>query len=139
MAEGVFQQLVRDANLQTLIETDSAGTGAWHIGKPPHPRTAGLLKEKGILHYQHRARQIQREDFQNFDYILTMDDENLADVNALGVVGKAKVAPLMEFAPELDVFEVPDPYYNNRFEEVYSLVSTACVGLLRTIREERRL
>jgi len=68
-----------------------------------------------------------------------MDDENLADVNALGVVGKAKVAPLMEFAPELDVFEVPDPYYNNRFEEVYSLVSTACVGLLRTIREERRL
>lgn len=136
MAEGIFQRLVLEAGLAASIETDSAGTGAWHIGSPPHPRTAALLNSKGITGYQHRARQIQRDDFRIFDYILTMDDENLADVRLLGGFGKAKVAPLMEYAPQLGVYEVPDPYHTNRYEEVYALVSVACAELLVAIREE---
>lgn len=136
MAEGVFQNLVREAGLAASIETDSAGTGAWHIGSPPHPRTAAILLLKGIAGYQHRARQIQPADLHAFDYVLTMDDENLADVLSLGVVGKARVAPLMEFAPHLGAYEVPDPYHTNRYEEVYSLVSAACRGLLEAIIKE---
>ncbi|MCX6379256.1 MAG: low molecular weight phosphotyrosine protein phosphatase [Armatimonadetes bacterium] len=139
MAEAVFQQLVQEAGLTHSIKTDSAGTGAWHIGKPPHERTARLLLSKGITGYMHHARQVQRDDFQIFDYILTMDDENLADVNSLGVIGKAVVAPLLEFAPQLEAYEVPDPYYNDRYEEVYDLVSVACAGLLTAICEEHAL
>jgi protein-tyrosine phosphatase len=137
MAEAVFQQKVAEAGLSAQITTDSAGTGHWHIGEPPHPGTRKILQEKGIA-YQHRARQIRPSDLESFDYILTMDEENFADVQALGL-GRAQVARFLDYAPHLNVREVPDPYYHGGFDQVFALIETAAEGLLADLRARHAL
>lgn len=140
MAEAVFRHKVRAAGLEGQIEADSAGTGDWHVGSPAHPGTRKLLTENEI-DCDHCARQIAREDFDRFDYILTMDEENLSNVRALARrgAGKAQIAPLLQFAPHAGVREVPDPYYDGRFAEVYALVNEAADALLAHIRREHGL
>ena len=140
MAEAVFRHKVRAAGLEARIEADSAGIGDWHVGGPAHAGTRKLLTENEI-DCDHCARQIARADFDRFDYILTMDEQNLSDVRALARrnPGRARIAPLMEFAPDAGVGEVPDPYYDGRFAEVYTLVGQATEGLLDHIRREHGL
>lgn len=144
---------VRRAGLEDEIEADSAGTGRWHLGEPPHRGTRDILRRRGI-DYAGRARLILPEDLSRFDYVIAMDRQNLRDIQGLAQtemsfigdpgVGsrsarKAHVATLMSFAPELGIDEVPDPYYTGRFEEVYELVETATERLLVTIRAEHGL
>ena len=74
MAEAVFARKVRDAKLEDSILSDSAGTGGWHIGSPPHPETQRVLKERSIPS-QHRAKQIAPSDLNRFDYILTWQSQ----------------------------------------------------------------
>ncbi len=137
MAEAVFAHMVEQVGLDGQIHADSAGTGNWHVGEAPHSGTRKILAREGIG-YEGRARLLIRDDLDAFDYIITMDRENLRNVKALGQ-GMAKVVSLMEFAPETNVEEVPDPYYDGRFEEVYRLVTQASEGLLNTIRREHSL
>ena len=137
MAEGLFAHKVRLAGLEGEIEADSAGTGHWHLGKEPHEGTRRVLQQNRIAH-SHRARQITRADLDTFDYIITMDEENLANVRALGAA-RAAVVPLMEFAPNMGALEVPDPYYTGEYEEVYRLVDEATDGLLATLRRDHGL
>lgn len=132
MAEGVFQHKVREAGLSDKIGIDSAGTGPWHIGNPPHPGTRQILEAKGISYF-HRARQISPADLNAFDYVLTMDEMNWEEVRALGN-GSAKVVRFLDYAPHLGVREMPDPYYSGKFEEVYTLVDAAAAGLLAALR-----
>jgi protein-tyrosine phosphatase len=137
MAEGVFRHKVLQAGLETRITTDSAGTGHWHVGELPHTETRRILTANHIS-YTHRARVFQRSDLDTFDYILTMDDANFLDVRSFGA-GKAKVARLMDFAPQAGVREVPDPYYQGSaaYAEVFRLVSAAADGLLVAIVREQ--
>ena len=134
MAEAVFAHKVRAAGLEKEITADSAGTGDWHIGQPPHRGTRALLKERKI-DYSHAARQIAAVDLEDFNYVLTMDDQNLANVRALGT-GRAVVRPFLEYAPHSPLREVPDPYLTGGFPEVYELVDAAADGLLAAIRAE---
>ena len=135
MAEAVFQHKVRTAGLENEIESDSAGTGEWHVGNPPHHGTRAILAHNKI-DYTHQARLITRHDLDDFDYVLTMDNANLRDVQALGS-GRAVVRPFLDYAPDSDFREVPDPYYTGGFEGVYALVDAAAEGLLKEIREEK--
>ena len=137
MAEAVFAHKVRQAGLENEIEADSAGTGDWHVGQPPHRGTRALLKEREI-DYTHAARIVTPKDLEAFDYVLTMDAQNLAHVRALGV-GRAVVRPFLDYAPHLPLREVPDPYLTGGFEEVYNLVDAAADGLLSAIRREHGL
>ena len=137
MAEAVFASKVKAAGLEGKIEADSAGTGDWHIGQPPHRGTRALLKERRI-DYTHAARQIAAADLEAFDYVLTMDNQNLANVRAMGT-GRAVVRPFLEYAPHLPLREVPDPYLTGGFPEVYDLVDAAADGLLAAIRAEHRV
>src|SRR4051812_26586452 len=75
MAEAVFLHKVKAAGLDGEISADSAGTGNWHVGAPPHSGTRRILSAKGIA-YEGRARQLSRSDLDSFDYILTMDEQN---------------------------------------------------------------
>ncbi len=134
MAEAVFMQLVREANLQDSIEADSAGTAKWEIDSAPHPGTMAILKENGI-EYSGQGRRIQKTDLDSFDYIITMDDENLRDVKKLGK-GSATVAPLMSFVAGTDLREIPDPYFDHGFEVVYMLVRAGSQGLLQHIKAQ---
>lgn len=133
MAEAIFRHKVAEAGLSNRILVDSAGTGDWHAGEPPHRGTRGILTAKGISHAGIVARQITREDLLAYDYILTMDESNLSNVRRLGAA-RGVVRPLLDYAPHLGQSEVPDPYYDNRFADVYRLVDIACDGLLEEIR-----
>jgi protein-tyrosine phosphatase len=139
MAEAVFQHMVDEAGLGEAITVDSAGTGSWHVGEQAHSGTRNILRKHGI-HYTGRARQITREDFAQFDYILAMDGSNLADVQRLLPAGSpAVVRRFLDFAEGISERDVPDPYYNSRFEDVYRLVRAGAEGLLRHLRAEHDL
>ena len=137
MAEAVFQHLVREERLDGLIEADSAGTGHWHLGEPPHRGTRKILQQKGI-EYEGAARLLARDDLDRFDYIVTMDEMNFRDVKQLGS-GKAKLVRLADYAPSAGLAEVPDPYYDGRFEVVYDMVHEAARNLLAEIRDAHGL
>lgn len=134
MAEGVFQHMVEQAGLSDRIQVDSCGTGHWHIGEEPHFGTQRTLARHGIP-YKHRARQLCAADLTEAEYLIAMDSENLSSLRRVGP-SKAHVALLLDFAKEVETVDVPDPYYNGRFDEVYDLVVRGCQGLLAHIREK---
>ncbi len=139
MAEGVFQKLVDDAGLGDVIEVDSAGTGSWHVGERAHRGTREVLRKHGIS-YNGYARQITPEDFAKFDYILAMDDSNLATLRRmLPDDSDATVMRFLDVADDVPDKEVPDPYYSGRFDHVYTLVERGARALLDHIRKEHNL
>ena len=137
MAEAVLVHRVREAGLENQIEVDSAGTGDWHIGDAPHAGTLQILKTNGIEHPM-RARQIVISDLDEFDYLIVMDDKIERDVRALAT-GRAHIARLLDYLPEIQDKNVPDPYFTGDFDAVYQMVSAACDNLLAQIREKHKL
>ena len=141
-AAGVMAHLIEEEGLTGEIEIDSAGTGAWHIGKPPDRRATHAARARGVV-LEGEGRQVAPEDFERFDLLLCMDRENLVDVLALAPDEEAreKVKLLREFDPEASAsgdLDVPDPYYggDDGFERVLDLVTQACDGLLKELRAE---
>ncbi len=127
---------MRREGLEEEIFVDSAGTGNWHVGEPPDERALSAASLRGLDISAQRARQVRPEDCENFDYILTMDEENYKMVAAL-CRGSAVVRPFLDFAPDSREREVPDPYYGgpDGFERVIDLVEEAAEGLLEDIHE----
>lgn len=140
MAEAIFADLVEKAGLSGQIAVDSAGTSAWHIGESAHTGTRRTLAEHGII-YQGRARQITPTDLAEFDYLIALDQDNLADLQAMRRPGQktGQMAALLSFAANPVPADVPDPYYTGNFAEVYRLALAGCQGLLAHIRAEHRL
>jgi len=139
-AHGVFRELVRNEGLGDLIAIDSAGTHAYHVGKPPDERAQATARSRGFDLSDLRARQVRPEDFIEYDYVLAMDDENYVTLEAQCPSEHLnRLRMFLEFAPEEGVREVPDPYYGGAkgFEYVFDLVDAASRGLLQDIR--RRL
>lgn len=135
-AHGVMQKLVDDADLAARIAIDSAGTGAWHVGELPDPRSreAALLRGYDL---SHRARQVTVADFARFDLILAMDRSNLRHLRAMAS-GPARVELLRAFEPGAPAgAEVPDPYSGDGddFERVLEICERACAGVLDYVRE----
>ena len=137
MAESVFLHQVRAAGLESQIEVDSAGTGDWHIGDRPHQGTLEILKVNGIAEGS-RARQIRLSDLSEFDYLIVMDNSNRENVAKLGE-SAAHVHRLLDFVPEIEAKEVPDPYFTGDFAGVYALVERGCAALLLQIRAQHQL
>jgi protein-tyrosine phosphatase len=136
LAQGVFEDVLRREGLEGEVSVDSAGTGAWHVGSPPDERALGAASLRGVDISSQRARRIKPEDCQNFDYVLTMDEENYRAVAGL-CRGSAVVRPFLDFAADSPETAVPDPYYGgpDGFEHVLDLVEEASEGLLEDIRE----
>ena len=138
MAEGVFRQRVEEAGLGDRVHIDSAGTHAYHVGEPPDPRARETASRRGIELEALRARRVTREDLTLFDYVLAMDQDNLAILQELAEPAQhERIRLFMEFAPEMKVREVPDPYYGGQggFDQVFDLVEAAADGLLEEIRQ----
>lgn len=140
MAEAVFRDLVHKENLSAQITVDSAGTASWHQGKRPHHGTREKLDEKQISYEGMTARQIKQEDFETFDYIITMDEQNMQDVAHLKVNhDKVVVRKLMDFVQNPREENVPDPYYTGDFDYTYELVTEASEQLLSYIKNTHEL
>jgi low molecular weight protein-tyrosine phosphatase len=138
MAEAVFRDMVVRAGLASRIAVDSAGTGGWHAGEQPHSGTQRVLRERGI-DYTHAARQIRGDDFVRFDYLIALDSGHMFGLRARAARAHAQLMRLLDFAPGAPTRDVPDPYYNGRFAEVYTLVEQGCQGLLEHIVAEKGL
>lgn len=135
-AQGVFEQQVRQRGLQEWVLTDSAGTHAYHIGEPPDRRSQAAAAGRGVDLSLQRARQVQVDDFERFDYLLAMDLANLQALQRLAKPAQRGRARLfMEFASRWVEREVPDPYYGGSggFERVLDMVEDASEGLLEHI------
>ncbi len=138
-AEGSFRKLVISADLKDQIAIDSAGTHAYHIGAPPDGRSQQAALKRGIDLSDLRGRQVDIEDFEHFDYILAMDNDNYAILQSnCPKHAQDKLHRLLDFAPEANTREVPDPYFGGGkgFERVLDLIEAANVGLLADIRQK---
>lgn len=138
-AHGVFQHCVDRAGLTDLVEVDSAGTAAYHVGNSPDPRSTAAAYERGYDLSPLRARQAVVEDFEQFDYILAMDHSNLSNLKRIKPDHFAgHLGLFLEFAAQFAEEEVPDPYYggDEGFSHVLDLVEAASEGLLAQIRQE---
>jgi len=136
-AHGVFRKLVEEGGLGGRVLIESAGTHAYHVGKPPDQRAQETARRRGIDLGDLRARKVEPEDFLAYDYVLAMDQDNyfaLLEVCPQGMRDKLRL--FMDYAPHMRMREVPDPYYGGPtgFERVFDLVEAAAQGLLDEIR-----
>lgn len=138
MAEAVFGRLVAEAGLGDQFQIDSAGTGSWHIGETACPGTLNVLAKHGIG-YDGRARTVSAGDLADpATYVLAMDSQNMRDLRRR-YGDHPRLALLLDYAARTDERDVPDPYYEGRFDLVYELIEDGCRGLLTAIRNEQNL
>lgn len=138
-AQGVFEAKLADAGLQHRVRVDSAGTAAWHVGKAPDQRSQQVAAQRGYDLSQLRARQATRADFDQFDYVLAMDADNLTDLRVLEPAHFKGVLKLfLDYAFPSEQRGVPDPYYTQGdagFHEVVDLIEAASDGLIEVLKE----
>jgi protein-tyrosine phosphatase len=138
-AEGVFRQRAADQGLRDCM-VDSAGTSSWHIGKRPDPRTLVAAERRGYDLTGLRGRQVKGNDFHEFDLILAMDQQNLADLAKIAPRGhSATVGLLLDYASGVAIRDVPDPYYGGAegFDHVLDLIELACDGVIASLAKGR--
>jgi protein-tyrosine phosphatase len=132
----VFRHLVDARGLSGEIDAESAGTGSWHVGDAPDPRSQQTARARGVEIGDQRARAVHPDDFATFDLILAMDTGHYRDLERACPGGNtAKIRLFMDYAPEAGIADVPDPYYGDGdgFERVFDMIETASKGLLAAI------
>jgi protein-tyrosine phosphatase len=140
-AEGVARELARREAPHLALHFDSAGTADYHVGDPPDARSITAALARGYDLSELRARQLQRDDFRQFDLLLAMDAENLGNMRRLAPASHAHRACLfLDYAKHTGLSSVPDPYYGDAsgFERVIDLAEQGVRGLLRDISAAQR-
>ncbi|MGA6115099.1 MULTISPECIES: low molecular weight protein-tyrosine-phosphatase [Agrobacterium] len=138
-AEGVLRHLADDAAVSDQLAIDSAGTGGWHAGEAPDPRSIAMARWHGIDISSQRARQVTRTDFETFDLILAMDENNLANLlQSSPEKHRHKIHLFMDYAAGRRE-NVPDPYYGaeDGFLGVYNMLLAGCRSLLEKMELDR--
>ena len=139
-AEGIFNQKIKERDLENFFVVDSAGTGNWHVGNLPDQRMRSTALSRGI-ELNSRSRQIEENDLYEFDQILVMDKENLDAVKSLTKDQKnpinSKIKLILNYSKNSQLDEVPDPYYGgqNGFEKVIDLLDDAIDGLIDSLMD----
>jgi protein-tyrosine phosphatase len=139
-AEAIFRAKVRDSGLGDAVRCDSAGTLGYHGGQRADARMRSAAARRGYT-LDSIARQVRERDFHDFDYIIAMDADNLAELEMIRPAGsRAELALMCDFARRHDEREVPDPYYGGEqgFEKVLDLLEDATEGLLAAVISPRR-
>jgi protein-tyrosine phosphatase len=140
-AHAVFQSMVDKQGLSDQIFVDSCGTGDWHIGRAPDPRSQQHALDRGYQMDNLRARLVDDSDFDQYDYILAMDKQNLSDLKSMNCQAySGKLGLFLDFCQNpnyIEYSEVPDPYYGGEqgFSLVLDLIEDASSELLRQIKE----
>ena len=138
MAEMVFKDMVNKRGLSNEFFIDSAATSTEAVGEGIHYGTKGILEEKGIQFKQHISRQMTKEDYNNFDYILGMEENNIR--NILRIVGQDKenkVYRLLDFSEEPR--DIADPWYTGNFETTFKDVAEGCSKFLEYLLKNKEV
>lgn len=140
MAEAIFSDMVKKQGLHDKFNIESVGTSSYHVGEPAHPGTRRVLANHGIESHN-ISRQISPTELEQADYIIAMDRSNESNLRTrtAGSPAEHRIHLLLDFAPQVEFKDVPDPYYSGGFEEVFSLVEAGCRGLLEQIRKDHGL
>ncbi|MGE0030274.1 MAG: low molecular weight protein-tyrosine-phosphatase [Steroidobacteraceae bacterium] len=135
-AEAVFREILRREAPELAVEVDSAGTHAYHAGSAPDERAIAAAARRGFDLAPLRARVVTMSDFERFDLVLAMDEQNYRQLRRMAPgPQRDRVRLFLDFAPHLQRRDVPDPYYGGTtgFEEVLDLVEEAARGLLAAL------
>ena len=136
LAHGILSHKASIENLPIIV--DSAGTGSWHIGSAPDPRSIATAKKYGIDISMQKARQFNTHDFNDFDHIFVMDKSNLTDKIKTRIFSLLEVELILKQLESTEVLSVPDPYYggDQGFEHVYQLLDKACQQIIENIKTQ---
>jgi len=140
-AEAVLRALAAREAPELELLVDSAGTADYHVGSEPDRRSREAARRRGYDMSGMRARKVDPSDFESFDLILAMDRSNWSALREIAPVGaRERVQLFLQYGPDRDVMDVPDPYYGgpNGFEEVLDLIEDAARGLLQHLRSRAR-
>jgi len=133
MAEGAFRRVAEDEGVLHLFEIDSAGLGDWHVGQAPDRRAQAAARNRGIDISGQSARQVTHADYARFDLLLAMDSSNYEELTQLAPnSARHKVRRFLDFAPQAETTDVPDPFYGGSegFDHALDLIEDAARGLL---------
>lgn len=136
-AEVVLRNIIKNNNLGSKVEVDSAGTHGYHVGEAPDSRTQRAAAVRGYNLTQLRARKVARQDLDYFDLILAMDKSNLDNLWRMATPEqKERIKLFMDYSKNFDDDEVPDPYYGlgHGFDLVLDMVEDAAQGLVDEIK-----
>ena len=132
MAQSVFTHMVKQKGLEALFEIDSAATSRDEIGNTPHYGTVGKLQQVGILVVPHRARQMTREDYQYYDYLIGMDTANIRNMNVIAGGDKdGKIYKMLSFTGSGR--DVADPWYTGDFDTTYRDITEGLEAFLKKV------
>lgn len=138
LAEGILR-----SKLSEDFTIDSAGTGGWHAGEQPDKRSISTARNRGIDITYQKARKFHKSDFENFDYIYVMDNQNYKDVLLLAETEnhKNKIQLILEEIFPGEKVDVPDPYYGGQdgFEKVYDMLDEACNSIASKLQKIKTL
>ena len=135
LAEGIFRHLVDAAGASDDFMVDSAGTGGWHVGNPPHQGSIDIALVRGIDIRDQRSRQVQASELHEWDWIIAMDESNRTNLLSLGAPPE-RTRLLLSFIPPGYSRGVPDPYYEGGFDRVFDLVESGCTHLLEFLQNQ---
>lgn len=138
LAEGVFRNEVEKLGLSEHFTIDSAGTGGWHIGNPPDPRSIDIARQYSIDISKQSCRRLEAEDFHDFDYIFAMDHSNLANAKSINNNGgSAQLSLFTHYAGQGEI-EIPDPYYGGTdgFNTAYLMIKQASIDVLQRLQNQ---
>ena len=135
LAEGILKSKVDSSK----VFVDSAGTGSWHIGSKPDQRSIAIAKWNNLDITDQRGRQFSKKDFEDFDYIFTMDNSNFKDVIEMAETDedRQKVHLILEEVFPSENVDVPDPYHGGEqgFENVYMMLNEACESIAEKLEK----
>ncbi|PNU05768.1 low molecular weight protein-tyrosine-phosphatase [Novosphingobium guangzhouense] len=138
LAEAALRHEAERAGVEVIV--DSAGTGSWHVGKGPDPRSCAEAARHGIDIRSYRARQVKTQDFNRFDHVIALDASNLADLRRIAPSdSEARLSLLLDLVPGLEGQDVADPYYGGPegFETTWEQVTEAARNLAMQLKTGR--
>lgn len=140
MAQSILTHMVNQAGIGDQFEVDSAATSREEIGNPPHYGTVNKLREEQIPLVAHRARQMTRDDYLYYDYLIGMDTANIRNMQKIagGEDSKGKIYKLLSFGKDgrlKEAADVADPWYTGDFEATYRDVVAGCEGFLKFLKK----
>lgn len=128
MAEAIMKEILKEYHLNKSFQVDSKATSFEEIGNPIYPLAQKKLKEKGIIGFSHQAQVFRKDDYNNYDYIIGMEDSNIDDL--IWIVGSDKDKKIGKLIPK---HNIKDPWYTRDFETAYQEIEYGCRQFLKEL------